>query len=235
MSTTPMPGFHYVDFAGSSDGAGGFATSNESDDLERIAEQFSYCFEAVRQWPGFRRFAERKGLLAREACEGIEHNAIAIFREFVDVVSAAIEADNLRPISEVNLCERLAHAHAYLAIHAAHENLADYWKDFSSVFDVPIGDSDPDGFAQAVWEASWNSPGEKTPTATTFRVACEHKKERLGDGLTDSRGKRRKIAQRQLVKASCRMVLLQRSSDGVAQGGIDGIRALESNSHVSIP
>jgi hypothetical protein len=187
MSTTPMPGFHYVDFAESDDAAVGVA-SVENDDCERIAQQFLYCSMAVREWPKFRRDAIRRKRLTPETCDQIERNVIAIFQEFVDVLTAAMEAGDLRPISEPALRVRLAHAHAYLALRAAPENLAAYWKDFPALFDVDGNETDVDGFMKAVWEAAWNRPAEKTPAAVTFQGARNHKQQQLYDGVADSRG-----------------------------------------------
>lgn len=161
----------------------------------RIAQAFLYCSEAVREWPKFRRYAERKELLSRKTCEGIERNAIAIFQEFVDLVIAAMEADDLRPISEPTVRERLGHAHAYLALHAAPEHLAKYWTDFPKLFDVHRRGSDVDGFARALWQGGWNFPGEKTPAAVTFRQARRNQSERENDGLADSHGDIERVRQ----------------------------------------
>jgi hypothetical protein len=193
MSTSPMPGFHYVDFA-ESDEATGLA-SVEDKDSERIAQQFLYCCAAVRQWPKFRRDAIRRKRLTQEFCDQIERNVITIFREFADVVAAAIQADDLRLIAVPALRERLAHAHAYLALYAAPESLGEYWTEFSKLFDVQREGTDLDSFIQAMWEASWNTPGETTPASVTFREAREHRQQHLRDGLVDGRGRRRRVAQ----------------------------------------
>lgn len=187
MSTTPMPGFHYIDFGQSDDAVPGVA-SGENEDCERIAKQFVYCSVAVGEWPKFRRDAIRRKRLTLEICDGIERNVIAIFREFVNIVVAAIECEDLRPISVPALRERLAHAHAYLALHAAPGNLDRYWKDFPALFEVEGDGSDVDGFMRALWEGAWNGPGEKAPAATTFREAREHRDQQEHDGVADSRG-----------------------------------------------
>jgi hypothetical protein len=194
MSTTPMPGFHYIDFGERDDAAAGVA-SVEDDDCERIAQQFLSCSEAVREWPEFRRDAIRRKRLTPEICDGIERNVIAIFQEFVNILVAALESDDLRPISQPALRERLAHAHAYLALCAAPGNLDGYWKDFPELFDVQRAGSDMDGFMKALWEGAWNAPGEKAPAAVTFQEARNHRQQQVNDGLADRRRRRRLVAQ----------------------------------------
>jgi hypothetical protein len=201
MSTTPMPGFHYIDFGERDDAAAGVA-SVEDDDCERIAQQFLSCSEAVREWPEFRRDAIRRKRLTPEICDGIERNVIAVFQEFVNILAAAMESDDPRPISQPALRERLAHAHAYLALYAAPGNLDGYWKDFPELFDVQRDGSDMDGFMKALWEGAWNAPGEKAPAAVTFQEARNHKQQQLHDGVADSHGHFETVLQ---LKATARI------------------------------
>ena len=52
-----------------------------------------------------------------------------------------------------------------------------------------------EGFTKAVWKGAWNAPGQKTPAVVTFEEARGNQRERVNDGLANSRGHFEKVRQ----------------------------------------
>src|SRR6266567_2486974 len=106
VSIRPERGFEY------------FPSPETEYDEERIAYLFLYYVAAVDEWPRFRRELEETGAMPREQCDHLERHVIDVFRVARDVMTIALDADNLALMSEPRLLDRLVHAHTLLAMHA---------------------------------------------------------------------------------------------------------------------
>jgi hypothetical protein len=168
-----------------------FPSPENDDDNERIAYQFLYCSTAVEKWPRFRRVLEESGAKTSKQCDDLETNAINIFREARDVIMAAIDTDNLDVMSQARLLDRLAHAHAFMALHANPASLLEYRRMICPQIDSlpPSRRPDPGDFNKAVWEAKWNASSDQMPAAITGSEALRSKLSHEMDGLYNTYGR----------------------------------------------
>jgi hypothetical protein len=189
VDTTPALGFHY------------FESPERDDDSERVAHLFLYCSIAIRKWPGYRRDAIRRGRLAPAACDAIETHVIRVFEELVNRTLAAIEADNPQDLADPGLGQRLVLAHAYLALHAAPGSLGEYLPIAAEIGEIQGPLPDLSDFERALWEGGWTEAGEHLPAEVTFEQAGQHRFEREGDSVRNSRGwssrSRRRVARKE--------------------------------------
>jgi hypothetical protein len=177
VATTPAVGFHY------------FGSPEHDDDNERIAHLFLYCCEAVRQWPEYRLDAIRAGRLVPDVCDDIEAHVIRVFQEFVDSTLAAIDADNMQLFAARDLLQRVVLANAYLALHAVPESVGAYLRASSEIGEFQGAMPELIDFQKALWEGGWSKPGGKLPVELTFDQADQHRLERAGDSVRNSRGR----------------------------------------------
>jgi hypothetical protein len=173
VGAVPERGFEY------------FPSPENSDDTEVIAHQYLYCAVAVEQWPRFRRDLEETGAKSPRQCDDIERNAIDVFREVRDAIIAAIDTDNPAVMSQPRLLDRMAHAHAFMALHADPASLPEYRSMICPQIDkLPWSYRPEQGdFNKALWEGKWNASGDQMPAEVTGEETLRSRRSHEMDGL----------------------------------------------------
>ena len=168
-----------------------FPSPEDDDDNERIAYQFLYCSSAVEAWPHFRRELEESGAKTSKQCDDLETNAINIFREVRDAILAALDTDTPAVMSQARLLDRLAHAHAFIALHADPASSPAYRRMICPQIDSlpPSRRPDQGDFNKAVWEAKWNASSDQMPAEITGEEALRNRSSREMDGLYNTYGR----------------------------------------------
>lgn len=162
-----------------------FPSPENDDDNERIAYLFLYCSAAVEEWPRFRRELEETGAKSSKQCDDLETNAISVFREVRDAIITAIDIDNPGVMSQPRLLDRLAHAHAFMALHADPASLLEYRRMICPQIDrLPRSYQPEQGdFNRALWEGKWNEPADRVPGEVTLKETLRSRRSHEMDGL----------------------------------------------------
>ena len=162
-----------------------FPSPENDDDSERIAYLFLYCSVAVDEWPRFRRRLEKTGAKSAKQCDDLQKNAIDVLREVRDEIITAIETDNLAVLPQPRLLDRLAHAHAFMALHADPTSLPEYRRMICPQIDSISWSRRPDqgDFNKAVWEGKWNALAGQMPAEVTWEETLRGRRSHEMDGL----------------------------------------------------
>ena len=89
------------------------------------------------------------------------------------------------------LRDRLAHAHAFIALHADTASLVEYRRMICPQIDsLPVSSRPEQGdFNKALWEGKWNVRGDQMPAGVTLDQALQSRRSHEIDGLYNTGGR----------------------------------------------
>jgi hypothetical protein len=173
-----------------------FPSPESSEDDERIAFLFLQCSIVVEEWPRFRLELEEAGAMTPKQCGDLEKNAISVFREVRDAMITAAETGESATMPQSRLLDRMVHAHGTLALYADTPSLVEYRREICPQIDTLPWWRRPDqgDFNKALWEGTWNAPGDQMPAEVTGEETIRNWWAHETDGLRSTRGRRDPVA-----------------------------------------